>query len=101
MSELSLCKDADFNGIHCLDNGEEYGFEGCYGDRLNHPDPRPAHRIWIKKLYAEKLFKLFEEVILYPEECPKCNSPDGWSNGYCSMCGFRKAKVSGSQKTGE
>ena len=33
-----------------------------------------------------------KEEILYPEECPKCNSSAGWDNGYCSMCGFREIK---------
>ena len=92
MGKINLCKNAKFHGIDCLDNGEEFGFEGCYNDDLTHPDLRPAHRIWIKKLHAEKLFNLFEEEILYPDECPKCNSPAGWSNGYCSICGFREIK---------
>lgn len=56
------CFDYTFHGINCLIKGEdEIGFEGCYNDDVNHPDPRPAHRIWIKEVHAEKLFKLFTE----------------------------------------
>jgi hypothetical protein len=57
--EIIMCKDVTFHGVDCLDNVKEYGFEGCYNDDLNHPDPRPGHRIWIKKVHAEKLFNLF------------------------------------------
>lgn len=56
---IKECFEAEFHGIDCLEKEDEYGFEGCYMDNLEHPDLRPAHRIWIKKLYAEKLFKLF------------------------------------------
>lgn len=85
---MILCKDAEFYNIDCLDNGEEFGFEGCYNGKLDHPDPRPGHRIWIKKLHAEKLYKLFR---MYEDDpCPKCTANAGWSNGYCSMCGFRE-----------
>lgn len=59
--EIIACYDAKFHGIDCLENETEYGFEGCYNDNLNHPDLRPAHRIWIKKLYAEKLYTLFQD----------------------------------------
>jgi len=63
MGEIKLCKNVEFHGIDCLDNGEKFGFEGCYNEDLNHPDPRPGHRIWIKKLHAEKLFKIFTQKI--------------------------------------
>ena len=53
------CSDAEFHGIECIDNGEQYGFEGVYNNDIHHPDFRPAHRIWIKKIEAEKLFRLF------------------------------------------
>lgn len=56
---LKVCHTTDFHGIECLEEGDNYGFEGCYNDDINHPDPRPAHRIWIRKLDAEKLYKLF------------------------------------------
>jgi hypothetical protein len=51
--------DTEFHGIECLTDGVELGFEGCYGENINHPDPRPGHAIWISKLHAEKLFRLF------------------------------------------
>jgi hypothetical protein len=62
MGQVKRCFDSTFHGIDCLEMEDEYGFEGCYMDKLDHPDPRPGHAIWIKKLYAEKLFKLFKEV---------------------------------------
>lgn len=61
---VKLCKDTDFRGIDCITDGKEIGFEGCYNDDVNHPDPRPAHRIWIKPVHAEKLYKLFSEQTL-------------------------------------
>jgi len=54
-----MCQDATFHGIDCLDNGEQFGFEGYYNGNLDHPDPRPGHAIWIDKLDAQKLFRLF------------------------------------------
>ena len=56
---MNLCIETNFHGVDCLDNGEELGFEGIYNEDINHPDPRPAHRIWIKKIEAEKLWRLF------------------------------------------
>ena len=69
---LVMCSDDMFKGIECIskinDYGEkEYGFEGCYNNDVNHPDLRPAHRIWIKEVYAEKLYRLFKEVIKQEE----------------------------------
>jgi len=55
------CYETKFHGIDCLESEDKYGFEGCYNDNLNHPDPRPAHRIWIKKLHAEKLYNLITQ----------------------------------------
>jgi len=90
---LKVYKDAEFHNIDCLEEGDNYGFEGCYNDDLNHPDPRPAHRIWINKLHAEKLYKLFRETDDY--ECPECNSDAGWSEdlGYCCICGYRRDAI--------
>ena len=59
--KIKVCHSTDFHGIECLEEGDNYGFEGCYNDDINHPDPRPGHRIWIKKLHAEKLYKIFGE----------------------------------------
>jgi len=59
MGKVHKVWDSKFYGIDIMDNGEEFGFEGCYNDDLNHPDPRPAHQIWIKKIHAEKLMRLF------------------------------------------
>jgi hypothetical protein len=57
--KLTPCHEAIFHGIECLETEEDYGFEGCYNGDLNHPDPRPGHAIWINKLHAEKLFRMF------------------------------------------
>lgn len=57
--KVKLCYDTHFHGIPCLEEGDNYGFEGCYNNDINHPDPRPGHRIWINKIHAEKLFRLF------------------------------------------
>lgn len=60
------CINTEFYGVNCLETEDEYGFEGCYNNDLNHPDPRPAHRIWIKKIHAVKLYKLFTKQKLKP-----------------------------------
>ena len=57
--KLKQCFDAEFHGVDCMECGDEYGFEGCYRGDINHPDPRPAHQIWLKKIDAEKLFMMF------------------------------------------
>lgn len=56
---VKACRDSEFHGIQCMEMEDELGFEGCYNDDINHPDPRPGHQIWLKKLHAEKLYKLF------------------------------------------
>ncbi len=63
ISTVSVCNASTFHGIDCLEDQEQYGFEGCYNDDINHPDPRPGHAIWIKKLDAEKLLKLFASCV--------------------------------------
>ena len=65
--------DAEFHGIECLESNDEYGFEGCYNNDINHPDPRPGHAIWINKLHAEKLFRLFnsQQFKLDESQAPK------------------------------
>lgn len=56
---LKQCNDSEFHGIDCMECEDEYGFEGCYRGDINHPDPRPGHQIWLKKVDAEKLFRIF------------------------------------------
>jgi len=56
---MKECKPFNFKGIDCIIYDDMLGFEGCYGDDINRPDPRPAHRIWIKKIHAERLYKEF------------------------------------------
>jgi hypothetical protein len=61
IGQVKMCHDAKFKGIDCLELEDKYGFEGYYMGDLNHPDPRPAHAIWIDKKDAEKLFMLFNK----------------------------------------
>ena len=65
MGKVEFCSETTFHGIDCLESGDNFGFEGCYGGDINHPDPRPGHAIWIKKLDAEKLFKLFSDCVKF------------------------------------
>ena len=89
---MKECKHTEFHQIDCLyyKDGDKImlGFEGCYNGNINHPDPRPAHRIWIEKTHAEKLHKLFR--YFDDPECPMCTNNAGWTNGYCSVCGHRE-----------
>lgn len=59
IGHVKMCHDTKFKGVDCLELEDKYGFEGYYMGDLNHPDPRPAHAIWIYKKDAEKLFTLF------------------------------------------
>jgi hypothetical protein len=63
IGQVKMCHDAKFKGIDCLELEDKYGFEGYYMGDLNHPDPRPAHAIWIDKKDAEKLFVLFNKEV--------------------------------------
>lgn len=60
---IKPCWEGKFHGIPCLEDEDSYGFEGCYMDDIDHPDERPGHRIWIKKVHAEKLLRLFKEIL--------------------------------------
>ena len=59
IGHVRACRDARFYGIDVLELEDEWGFEGYYNGDINHPDPRPAHQIWIKKKDAEKLIRIF------------------------------------------
>ncbi len=50
---ISPCRDAEFEGIDCLESETQFGFS------RNDYDFRPAHRLWIDKEDAIILFKLF------------------------------------------
>ena len=36
--KIKVCHSTDFHGIECLEEGDNYGFEGCYNDDINHPE---------------------------------------------------------------
>jgi len=92
IGHLKRCTNANFHGIECMECEEDdsYGFEGCYNNDLNHPDPRPAHQIWIKKLYAEKLWKLFtlKEAERHDRIMKKIKIfiKDNWACCGCGQC---------------
>lgn len=74
---VKLFHHAEFHGIECIENDEEYGFEGYYMDDINHPDPRPGHAIFLKKKDAEKLFQMFSKS---PELISENNAKENLSD---------------------